>query len=77
MAIGGVGLILVGLAAVVGLLLVVFGGYALYEGFSDAPSRLMASKSVAKMVGVVAVLLGLLMACAPLAFFMASFAVIP
>jgi len=54
-----------------GLLCLGLGAYALYEGFAKSEDErlLLGDPKTARIVGIIALLLGLLLICLPLGFF--------
>ncbi|MBN2005557.1 MAG: hypothetical protein JXA21_19515 [Anaerolineae bacterium] len=64
--VGSIGFIVLLILILGGLALLGFGGYALYEGFtnSDAERSMFGDPKTARIVGIVGILLGLGLICA-------------
>ena len=62
-----------------GLLLMGIGGYFLYEFFTkdETESVWLGSRSTALIVGIIGIVLGVVMMCAPIAFMFFGFSMMP
>ena len=62
-----------------GLLLMGAGGFFLYEFFTkdETESVFLGSRSTALIVGIIGIVLGVIMICAPIAFMFFGFSMMP